>query len=87
MFFLGPLAKAYAARIVATLGPKKARFFKFRYLIYRPWSQRWIEFLDRLYRDYGFDSAPMDIVRTKFMRSYYNRAWFPSRRLKAICGH
>ena len=87
MFFLGPLAKAYAARIDAALGPKKARFFKFRYMIYRPWSQRWIEFVDHLYREFEFDVAPLDVVRTKFMRSYYSRAWLPSRRLKALCGH
>lgn len=76
-----------ARRIKAAQGFKKTKFFVLKYLQYFPHSQRWVQFIDGYYGRYTGEVAPIELVRTKFLRSYYSRKLQPAARLGALRGH
>jgi uncharacterized protein VirK/YbjX len=78
---------ATARRIQATQGFKKTKFFVLKYLQYYPHSQRWVRFIDGYYGRYTGEIAPVEMVRTKFLRSFYSRKLAPAARLSALKAH
>ena len=81
------LLRLYNDLITKAQGPKKARFFFWRSLLLWPNSFQFLNFIDKLYRDHGFDQASLDVVRTKFTRTYYSRKWSKAQQLAAIKAH
>ena len=78
---------ATARRIGAVQGFKKTKFFVLKYLQYYPYSQRWVRFIDGYYGRYTGEVAPVEMVRTKFLRSFYSRKLGPAARLDALKAH
>ncbi len=78
---------ATARRIKAAQGFKKTKFFVMKYIQNFPYSQRWVQFIDGFYSRYTGDVAPIEMVRTKFLRSYYSRKLMPAARLGALKTH
>ena len=78
---------ATARRIQAVQGFKKTKFFVLKYLQNFPHSQRWVQFIDGYYSYYTGDVAPIEMVRTKFLRSYYSRKLAPAARLASLKAH
>jgi len=78
---------ATARRIYAAQGFKKAKFFVAKYLQYFPYSRRWVRFIDGYYAHYTGGVAPVEMVRTKFLRSYYNSKLGPRARLGILKAH
>jgi len=76
-----------ARRIHAAQGFKKARFFVMKYLQYFPYSQGWVRFIDGYYGRYTGETAPVELVRTKFLRSFYSRKLSPVARLSKLKAH
>lgn len=78
---------ATARRVHAVQGFKKTRFFVLKYLQYFPYSQRWVRFIDGYYGRYTGEAAPVELVRTKFLRSFYSRKLSPMARLGKLKAH
>ncbi len=78
---------ATACRIHAAQGFKKTRFFVLKYLLYFPYSQGWVRFIDGYYGRYVGETAPVELVRTKFLRSFYSRKLSPAARLGKLKAH
>ena len=78
---------ATARRIHAAQGFKKTKFFVTKYVQYFPHSQGWVRFIDGYYGRYTGEAAPVEMVRTKFLRSFYSRKLRPAARLKALKTH
>jgi uncharacterized protein VirK/YbjX len=76
-----------ARRIHAAQGFKKARFFVLKYLQYFPYSRHWVRFIDGYYGRYTGETAPIELVRTKFLRSFYSRKLAPAARLRRLKAH
>jgi len=78
---------ATARRIHVAQGFKKTKFFVLKYVQYFPYSQRWVRFIDGYYGRYTGETAPVELVRTKFLRSFYSRKLSPVARLGKLKGH
>ncbi len=78
---------ATARRIHLAQGFKKTKFFVTKYLQYYPHSQRWVRFIDGYYDRYTGGAAPVEMVRTKFLRSFYSRQLKPAARLARLRAH
>jgi len=78
---------ATARRVHLAQGFKKTRFFVTKYLQYYPYSQRWVRFIDSYYDRYTGGAAPVEMVRTKFLRSFYSRKLKPAARLSRLQAH
>jgi uncharacterized protein VirK/YbjX len=78
---------AAARRIRSAFGAKKTRFFVVKYLQFYPWSARWLDAIDAYCRLYTGEAPPVEMLRTKFLRSYYDRRTGPRRRLDLLRGH
>jgi uncharacterized protein VirK/YbjX len=78
---------AAARRIHREFGFKKTRFFVLRHMIALPASSRWLDFIEARHRLYTGQEAPIEMIRTKFLRSYYNRKLTPARKLAWLCAH
>jgi uncharacterized protein VirK/YbjX len=78
---------ATARRIHAAQGFKKTKFFVTKYVQYFPHSQRWVRFIDGYYGRYTGERAPVEMVRTKFLRSFYSRKLKPAARLGRLKAH
>ena len=78
---------ATARRIKTENGSKKTKFFVLKYIQYFPYSQNWVRFIDGYYGRYTGTVAPVDMVRTKFLRSFYSRRLGPAARLGALKAH
>ncbi len=76
-----------ARRIQVAQGFKKTKFFVMKYVQYFPYSQRWVRFIDGYYGHYTGETAPVEMVRTKFLRSYYSRKLTPVARLGRLKAH
>ncbi len=76
-----------ARRIHTVQGFKKTRFFVLKYLQYFPHSQGWVRFIDGYYGRYTGETAPVELVRTKFLRSFYSRKLSPVARLGRLKAH
>ncbi len=76
-----------ARRIHAEFGFRKLRFFIVRYVQLFPHSQRWLGFIERFHRRHTGAPAPVEMLRTKFMRTYYSRRVRPSQRLQRLRMH
>ena len=78
---------ATARRIHTAQGFKKTRFFVLKYLQYFPYSQGWVRFIDGYYGRHTGETAPVELVRTKFLRSFYSRKLSPVARLSKLKAH
>ena len=78
---------ATARRIHAAQGFKKTRFFVLKYMQYFPHSRNWVRFIDGYYDRYTGETAPVELVRTKFLRSFYSRRLSPVARLGRLKAH
>jgi len=78
---------ATARRIYLAQGFKKTKFFVTKYLQYYPHSQHWVRFIDGYYDRYTGGVAPVEMVRTKFLRSFYSRRLKPAARLMRLKAH
>jgi hypothetical protein len=78
---------ATARRVHLAQGFKKTKFFVTKYLQYYPHSQRWVRFIDAYYDRYTGGVAPVEMVRTKFLRSFYSRQLKPAARLARLKAH
>jgi len=78
---------ATARRIHAAQGFKKTRFFVLKYLQHFPHSQSWVRFIDGYYGRHTGETAPVELVRTKFLRSFYSRKLSPVARLSMLKAH
>lgn len=76
-----------AQRIRSVFGPKKQRFFVLKYLQFYPYSARWLDFVENLHQACTGEAAPIEMIRTKFMRSYYSRKLSARKRLAHLTGH
>ncbi len=76
-----------ARRIHAEFGFGKLRFFVMKYIQFLPHSARWLRFIDAYHRRHTGQAAPVEMLRTKFMRSYYSRRLGPGRRLRQLRDH
>jgi len=77
----------HARQIHTEFGFKKARFFVLKYLQFLPHSRRWLSFIEDFYRTYTQSPPPIEMVRTKFMRSYYSRGLNSSSKLDHLRTH
>lgn len=78
---------ASARRIHAEFGFRKLRFFIVRYVQLFPHSHRWLGFIERFHRRHTGAPAPVEMLRTKFMRTYYSRRVRPGQRLLRLRMH
>jgi len=74
-------------RIGATHSFGKVRFFVMKYIQFLPHSARWLRFVDAYHRRHTGETAPLEMIRTKFMRTYYSRKLSPARRLRQLRDH
>ncbi|MDI7774388.1 DUF535 family protein [Asticcacaulis sp. EMRT-3] len=63
------------------------RFFVMKYWQMYPWSSRWIAYTEANHQLYTGQEPPIEMVRTKFARSYYNRKLSPRKKLDLLTGH
>jgi uncharacterized protein VirK/YbjX len=77
----------HARQIHTEFGFKKARFFVLKYLQFLPHSRHWLSFIEDYYRTYTQSPPPIEMVRTKFMRSYYSRGLNSSSKLDHLRTH
>jgi uncharacterized protein VirK/YbjX len=76
-----------ARRVRAEFGVKKLRFFVLKYWQYYPWSSRWLKLIDDYCRLHTGQEPPIEMLRTKFLRSYYHRRLGPRGRFGLLRGH
>jgi hypothetical protein len=55
-----------AARVYATHGLGKTRFFVTKYLQFYPLSERWIRFIDQFCEHHTGEQAPVEMIRIEF---------------------
>ncbi len=76
-----------AARVYATHGLGKTRFFVTKYLQFYPLSERWIRFIDQFCEHHTGEQAPVEMIRTKFMRRFYSKTVAAKGRLDLLQSH
>lgn len=76
-----------AARVYATHGFGKARFFVTKYVQFYPLSERWIRFIDQFCEHHTGEPAPVEMIRTKFMRRFYSKTVAAKGRLDLLQSH
>jgi uncharacterized protein VirK/YbjX len=76
-----------AARVYATHGLGKTRFFVTKYLQFYPLSERWICFIDQFCEHHTGAQAPVEMIRTKFMRRFYSKTVAAKGRLDLLQSH
>ncbi|HWU49965.1 MAG TPA: DUF535 family protein [Asticcacaulis sp.] len=78
---------ATAKRIRQSFGFGKMRFFVIKYWQMYPWSARWITYTEANHLLYTGQEPPIEMLRTKFTRSYYSRKLSPRQKLSLLAGH
>ncbi|MGZ3305408.1 MAG: DUF535 family protein [Asticcacaulis sp.] len=82
------LSFADDVRIISQrFGRKKARFFALKYLQFLPYSRRWLTFIQSFYAYYMGSEPPIEMIRTKFMRTYFSRRLSVRQRLHHLLSH
>lgn len=76
-----------ASRVKEAHGFGKARFFVTKYVQFYPMSKQWVSFIDDYCEHHLGAPAPVEMIRTKFMRRFYSRKVGAAQRLKLLQSH